>query len=94
MHPAIREFPSLNFYGGGLRDGPGVAQDTRRPWHACPAFQPLVFIDVKGTVGGLGGVCVVVVVVVVVAAAVGIARWQAGWQAGWHPSTAGVQRAR
>ncbi|EFN56459.1 hypothetical protein CHLNCDRAFT_57676 [Chlorella variabilis] len=49
MHPAIREFPSLNFYGGGLRDGPGVAQDTRRPWHACPAFQPLVFIDVKGT---------------------------------------------
>jgi hypothetical protein len=50
MHPVIREFPSTNFYGGGLKDGPGVAQDTQRPWHASPAFQPLVFIDVKGTV--------------------------------------------
>ena len=50
MHPAIREFPSANFYGGGLKDGPSVAQDTQRAWHASPAFQPLVFIDVKGTV--------------------------------------------
>lgn len=52
MHPAIREFPSLNFYGGGLKDGPGVLQDTQRPWHSSPAFQPLVLIDVKGTVRG------------------------------------------
>ncbi|PRW45131.1 putative helicase MAGATAMA 3 [Chlorella sorokiniana] len=49
MHPDIREFPSLNFYGGNLKDGPSVAQDTKRPWHASRAFQPLVFIDVKGT---------------------------------------------
>lgn len=26
MHPDIREFPSLNFYGGNLKDGPNVAQ--------------------------------------------------------------------
>lgn len=25
-------------------------QDTKRAWHASPAFKPLVFIDVKGTV--------------------------------------------
>lgn len=55
MHPSIREFPSTNFYGGNLKDGPNVAADTQRPWHSSPAFQPLVFIDVKGTVGGGGG---------------------------------------
>ncbi|KAL4448164.1 hypothetical protein ABPG75_005383 [Micractinium tetrahymenae] len=49
MHPTIREFPSTNFYGGNLKDGPNVASDTQRPWHSSPAFQPLVFIDVKGT---------------------------------------------
>lgn len=58
MHPAIREFPSTNFYGGGLKDGPSVAQDTQRPWHASPAFHPLVFIDVKGTVSGWSRVAV------------------------------------
>ena len=26
MHPCIREFPSLNFYGGSLKDGPSVLQ--------------------------------------------------------------------
>jgi hypothetical protein len=54
MHPLIREFPSLNFYGGALRDGPGVAQETTRDWHASPAFRPLVLVDVKGTVGHRG----------------------------------------
>ncbi|PSC70977.1 putative helicase MAGATAMA 3 [Micractinium conductrix] len=49
MHPAIREFPSTNFYGGSLKDGPNIQADTQRPWHASPAFHPLVFIDVKGT---------------------------------------------
>ncbi|KAL4853029.1 putative helicase MAGATAMA 3 [Chlorella vulgaris] len=49
MHPTIREFPSNNFYGGGLKDGPRVAEDTQRDWHSSPAFQPLVFLDVKGT---------------------------------------------
>ncbi|KAI7846383.1 hypothetical protein COHA_000094 [Chlorella ohadii] len=49
MHPTIREFPSTNFYGGHLKDGPSVEQDTQRAWHSSPAFQPLVLIDVKGT---------------------------------------------
>lgn len=49
MHPIIREFPSTNFYGGNLKDGPDMATVTQRPWHSSPAFQPLVFIDVKGT---------------------------------------------
>lgn len=26
MHPTIREFPSTNFYGGHLKDGPSVEQ--------------------------------------------------------------------
>lgn len=34
MHPTIREFPSTNFYGGNLKDGPSVEQvsDDRRRW--------------------------------------------------------------
>lgn len=30
MHPVIREFPSLNFYGGNLKDGPTVEQVGQR----------------------------------------------------------------
>lgn len=48
MHPAIREFPSKHFYGGSLKDGAQVEAETARPWHACPAFRPLVFLDVSG----------------------------------------------
>lgn len=33
MHPEISAFPSLAFYGGGLQDGPGVRENTERPWH-------------------------------------------------------------
>lgn len=50
MHPRIREFPSLHFYGGNLKDGPDMAAATARPWHACPAFQPLTFYDVRSKV--------------------------------------------
>ena len=53
MHPTIREFPSLNFYGGGLQDGPGVAAATQRPWHACPAFKPST--PMIGTGGSFAG---------------------------------------
>ena len=48
MHPAIRRFPSDAFYAGALRDGDEIAAATRRPWHALPAFGPLVFYDVPG----------------------------------------------
>lgn len=50
MHPIIREYPSLNFYGGSLKDGPNVLADTERPWHSLPAFKPLVFYDVPSKV--------------------------------------------
>ncbi len=56
MHPRIREFPSLHFYGGSLKDGPDMDTVTARPWHACPAFQPLTFYDVPGKVGAVHGV--------------------------------------
>ena len=36
MHPEISAFPSLTFYGGGLKDGPGVRENTHRSWHAVP----------------------------------------------------------
>lgn len=35
MHPAIREFPSLNFYGGNLKDGPNVLQASAGSWGAA-----------------------------------------------------------
>ena len=50
MHPIIREFPSTNFYGGSLKDGPNVLTDTERGWHTLPAFKPLVFYDVASKV--------------------------------------------
>lgn len=55
MHPAIREFPSATFYGGGLKDGADVAAQTKRAWHASPAFAPLVFYDVPGREGTPAG---------------------------------------
>lgn len=48
MHPTIRAFPSKNFYADALMDGPQVETETSRPWHSCPAFQPLVFLDTPG----------------------------------------------
>ena len=40
MHPDICRFPSLEFYGGGLKNGPRVSEDTAAPWHAHPARLP------------------------------------------------------
>lgn len=37
MHPDISAFPSLTFYSGNLKDGPGVAENTARAWHADKA---------------------------------------------------------
>ena len=48
MHPAIREFPSTQFYSGELEDGPKMAAKTKRPWHDNMLFRPFVFIDVAG----------------------------------------------
>lgn len=48
MHPDIREFPSTQFYAGGLEDGPKQAAKTRKPWHRIPLFRPFVFMDVDG----------------------------------------------
>jgi len=48
MHPAIREFPSSQFYAGALEDGPRQAAKTRAPWHKIPLFRPFVFLDISG----------------------------------------------
>jgi len=34
MHPRISAFPSATFYHGDLKNGPGVAEHTKRSWHA------------------------------------------------------------
>lgn len=34
MHPAICQFPSNQFYGGGVKTGDKVEAQTQRPWHA------------------------------------------------------------
>lgn len=33
MHPSIAAFPSAQFYSGQLRNAPGMADKTARPWH-------------------------------------------------------------
>ena len=48
MHPAIREFPSSQFYAGELEDGPKQAAKTRKPWHKVSLFRPFVFLDIDG----------------------------------------------
>lgn len=48
MHPAIRRFPSAQFYAGQLVDGETVAKQTARPWHAHACFGPFAFLDVAG----------------------------------------------
>lgn len=46
MHPSISKFPSREFYGGKLRDGPDMALVNRRPWHASPILGPYKFFDI------------------------------------------------
>jgi len=47
MLPEIREFPSEQFYGGELRDGPGLLKQNYRDWHECKLYRPFVFYDVQ-----------------------------------------------
>lgn len=46
MHPRISAFPSSQFYGGQLLDGPNVQRDTAQAWHQHAVFGALVFLDV------------------------------------------------
>lgn len=48
MHPAIREFPSNQFYAGELEDGESQAEKTKKPWHKNALFRPFVFLDIDG----------------------------------------------
>lgn len=48
MHPEISRFPNSYFYEGRLVDGPSMAKDTWRPWHAHQLLGPFKFIDVQG----------------------------------------------
>ena len=48
MHPAISAFPSRTFYDGLLKDGEGMANLRRRPWHSSALLAPYRFYDVSG----------------------------------------------
>jgi senataxin len=48
MHPEISLFPSKTFYDSRLKDGPGMAQLRRRPWHHSSLLGPYRFFDVQG----------------------------------------------
>ncbi|KAI0822260.1 SEN1 N terminal-domain-containing protein [Trametes gibbosa] len=47
MHPDISQLPSNIFYAGRLQDGPGMAEKTKRPWHAHPKFGTYRFFNVQ-----------------------------------------------
>ena len=46
MHPDISQLPSRVFYNGLLKDGPGMAEKTTRPWHVSSLFEPYRFFNV------------------------------------------------
>lgn len=46
MHPSISKFPSLEFYQGRLKDGPGMDILNKRPWHECKPLAPYKFFDI------------------------------------------------
>ncbi|KAI0304428.1 SEN1 N terminal-domain-containing protein [Multifurca ochricompacta] len=46
MHPDISQLPSRVFYGGLLKDGPGMTEKTARPWHASNMFGPYRFLNI------------------------------------------------
>ena len=48
MHPAIAAWPSARFYGGRLRDAPGVRGGRRSAaFHAAACFPPLALFDCR-----------------------------------------------
>ncbi|GAA98737.1 uncharacterized protein L969DRAFT_14904 [Mixia osmundae IAM 14324] len=48
MHPSISAWPSEVFYGGELRDGPGIAALTASSWHRNPLLPPYSFLHCSG----------------------------------------------
>lgn len=46
MHPAISRLPSRVFYESKLKDGEGMAELRKKPWHVSPLFKPYQFFDV------------------------------------------------
>ncbi|OAG34149.1 hypothetical protein AYO21_11707 [Fonsecaea monophora] len=48
MHPEISLFPSKSFYDSLLKDGEGMAELRRKPWHHSEIFAPYRFFDVQG----------------------------------------------
>jgi len=46
MHPDISQLPSRVFYGGLLKDGPGMAEKSARPWHESDMFGPYKFFNI------------------------------------------------
>lgn len=49
MHPDISKFPSAHFYHGELKDGPSMANKSKKAWHESPLFPPYAFMHVAGT---------------------------------------------
>lgn len=47
MHPDISVLPSRVFYGGRLKDGPGMSEKTVQPWHSDPKFGVYKFLNVS-----------------------------------------------
>ncbi|KAJ2787502.1 DEAD-box type RNA helicase, partial [Coemansia helicoidea] len=45
MHPEISSLPSRLFYNSLLRDGDGMAEARRAPWHASAHYPPLAFFN-------------------------------------------------
>ncbi|CAH2355306.1 helicase Sen1p [[Candida] railenensis] len=48
MHPDISLFPSREFYGGKLHDGPAMDVKNSREWHKVFPLSPYRFFDVVG----------------------------------------------
>jgi senataxin len=46
MHPDISQLPSRCFYKGLLKNGPGMAEKTARPWHESNLFGPYKFFNI------------------------------------------------
>ena len=59
MHPAIREFPSKEFYHSQLADGPNINVAPgglyNQPYHRDPRFKPFVFYDILSSEESRGG---------------------------------------